>query len=224
MAVYYKDKKVDQSSMIGCIIAYAGQKIPAGWLPCKGQILQSKKADGTPTVYDALYNVIGNAYGTGSEIGSFKLPDLTRRFLEGANGNLNIKVEDGLVNHTHGFTGTSTNSGQRSGHYHTKGTWRITGDTKSGNLGMHRAGASGALKSVAAGSGYKSVDGDGGYYGAIEMDTDQGGWTGSTSDPGTHRHTVTAAGTISTITGSMYNLTSIVQPNALCLQYIIKYK
>ena len=60
------------------------------------------------------------------------------------------------------------------------------------------------------------------------------GWTGSTSDNvdptttttvlGNHYHSVTAKGTISTITGTLYNTTGIVQPKSVCLQYIIKYK
>lgn len=206
------------------VLLYGGTTVPAGWLACEGQVIQSRNADGSASPYDALYQILGTTYGVGPEAGSFKLPDLRSRFVEGANGNINTYIEDGLVDHTHAFTGTSTSTGQRAGHYHTQGTWRITGSTSDGNLGMHRSGASGALKSIAVGSDYKSVSGSGGYYGTVEMDTDKGGWTGSTSDPGTHRHQVTAKGTISTITGTMYNSTSTVQPKALMLRYIIKYK
>lgn len=224
--------------MIGCIIAYAGQKIPQGWLPCKGQILQSKNADGTPTAYDALHNVIGNAYGEGSEVGSFKLPDLTQRFVEGANGNLNIKVEDGIADHSHTFTGsTSAASGIPTGtgyntsgnHTHTRGTWDITMDDTDWFSYYSYTNWSGAtwdgpikITSYNNSTGQPNQGGDG-YYGGRKIDASKN-WSGNTSDPGSHSHSVTASGTISTITGTLYNSTGIVQPKSVCLQYIIKYK
>ncbi len=65
----------------GTIIAYAGEKIPGGWLVADGRPL--RQAD-----YPTLYAAIGAAHGgglneSGVKIGDFNLPDLRGRFLRG---------------------------------------------------------------------------------------------------------------------------------------------
>lgn len=70
-----------------------------------------------------------------------------------------------------------------------------------------------------AGIGQKS-----GYYGSVNLDTNFGGWTGQTSTDGAHSHTATAAGTIAGASNSVYGKSSTVQPKALFLNYIIRYK
>ncbi len=66
----------------GMIIAFAGpvENVPEadGWLLCDGRELDSRQ-------YAELYRAIGNAWGTGSEPGGFRLPDLRGLFLRGVN-------------------------------------------------------------------------------------------------------------------------------------------
>lgn len=113
MSIYYCNKKMDSASTIGAIILYAGVEPPSGWLLCQGQLLQSRNSDGTLTPYDALYQVIGNKYGEGAAIGSFKVPDMSERFAEGSEDSTTLGVSRaaGLPDHYHKFTGTRALTG-----------------------------------------------------------------------------------------------------------------
>lgn len=113
MSIYSQGKRLDGSSTIGSIVLYAGPNIPSGWLKCDGTLYQSRNSDGTLTPYDALYQVIGNKYGEGAQFGSFKVPDMSERFAEGAEGSADIgnKIESGLPDHYHKFTGTRSLTG-----------------------------------------------------------------------------------------------------------------
>lgn len=61
---------------VGEIRGYAGATAPAGWMLCRGQVLNV--AD-----HPALFAVIGNAYG-GDGSTTFALPDSTGRVMRGA--------------------------------------------------------------------------------------------------------------------------------------------
>jgi len=56
---------------IGEIRLFAFPRVPTGWLPCNGQLLQIAQ-------FDVLYAVIGTTYG-GDGVQQFKLPDLQGR-------------------------------------------------------------------------------------------------------------------------------------------------
>ncbi|WP_242343474.1 tail fiber protein [Anaeromyxobacter terrae] len=60
----------------GSIVAFGGpdDKVPAGWLPCRGQHLDAAQ-------YPALFGAIGYTYGGSGN--TFDLPDLGGRFLRG---------------------------------------------------------------------------------------------------------------------------------------------
>lgn len=58
---------------IGAIMPYAGATAPTGYLLCDG-------SEVPVAVFNDLYNVIGNTYGTGINPATFKLPDLRGRF------------------------------------------------------------------------------------------------------------------------------------------------
>jgi microcystin-dependent protein len=62
----------------GTIIPFAGSKIPEGWLLCNGETVSRTK-------YPSLFNAIGTHWG-GTANDEFKLPDLRRRFVRGADG------------------------------------------------------------------------------------------------------------------------------------------
>lgn len=85
------------SSPIGTILAFSGENVPAGFLLCDGRELLIEN-------YQKLYDVIGHLSACQSENeGYFKLPDLTRRFLEGG-PNIGEYKEAGLPNITGSFT------------------------------------------------------------------------------------------------------------------------
>ncbi len=68
---------------VGTVIAFAGEKnnIPAGWLPCEGQVLSNNN-------YPQLFKVLGTIWG-GTGTPNFYLPDLRGLFLRGVAGDSN---------------------------------------------------------------------------------------------------------------------------------------
>lgn len=64
--------------------------------------------------YKTLYDVIGTLYGTGSDANSFRVPDLRKKFVEGASGTtgrqLGNNIEAGVPDHNHTFTGSKVNT------------------------------------------------------------------------------------------------------------------
>jgi microcystin-dependent protein len=75
---------------VGSVNAFAGRKVPPGWLPCDGQAIERGK-------YQSLFGVIGNTYGPGDGSTTFNLPDLRGRTVIG------IGRGDGLADHNLGM-------------------------------------------------------------------------------------------------------------------------
>ena len=85
-------EQVAQWVLIGEVKQYLGATIPDKYLLCNGQ--EIAQAD-----YPELYAVIGSLPVCQSDTdGMFKVPDLTDRVLQGANGNLGTAKEAGLPN------------------------------------------------------------------------------------------------------------------------------
>jgi hypothetical protein len=65
---------------VGSILAFAGSKIPEGWLLCDGSsyLTSGDKSE--------LFSVIGTLYG--GQNGQFKVPDLRQTFVMGANATI----------------------------------------------------------------------------------------------------------------------------------------
>lgn len=58
-------------STVGDIVAYTGENIPAGWLPCDHRMLRRQ-------IYPQLFSVIRTQYGDGDGSNTaFNLPDLS---------------------------------------------------------------------------------------------------------------------------------------------------
>jgi hypothetical protein len=76
----------------GSIIAYTKATAPVGWLVCDGAAVNR-------FIYKALFDVIGETFGSGDGQFTFNLPDYRGAFLRGS----------GTAN---GFTGPATNSSQ----------------------------------------------------------------------------------------------------------------
>jgi microcystin-dependent protein len=68
---------------VGTVIAFAGNKLPSGWLKCDGSIVAKDE-------YPDLFEAIGTLHGTGDSDGQFRLPDYGGRFLRGV-----ARAEDG---------------------------------------------------------------------------------------------------------------------------------
>ena len=88
---------------VGTIVPFAGISAPAGWALCTG-------AEYSRSIYESLYNVIGNRFGTSSNPALlFKVPDFRGRsalgHLAGATGD-NRVTNDGAAN-TVGLVGGS---------------------------------------------------------------------------------------------------------------------
>lgn len=62
----------------GTIIAFAGNTLPKGYLPCDGSKVSR-------TTYKKLFDVIGTTYGAGDGSTTFNLPNLTTKFIQGSN-------------------------------------------------------------------------------------------------------------------------------------------
>ncbi|CAF1183227.1 unnamed protein product [Rotaria sordida] len=61
----------------GTILAFAGATNPNGWLKADGSIVSQQQ-------YPALFQVIGDSYGAGDQVNTFKLPDLRGRVIVGS--------------------------------------------------------------------------------------------------------------------------------------------
>lgn len=81
----------------GTIIAFSGNTLPDGYLPCNGGAISR-------TTYADLFAVIGTTYGSGNGSTTFNLPNLTDRFIQGSNTAGTVKSA-GLPNITGVTTG-----------------------------------------------------------------------------------------------------------------------
>lgn len=100
----------------GTIIMYPSSTPPSGWLICNGQAVSR-------STYALLYSYIGTTYGSGNGSTTFNLPDIrdrmvihqdtsiTRYNALNAKGGVNgvIFTEQNLPDHTHNYSGGSTN-------------------------------------------------------------------------------------------------------------------
>ncbi len=101
----------------GAVLAHAGSSIPDGFLLCNGALISR-------TTYSELFTAIGTLYGAGD--GTFKLPDLRDRFIEGAGTNaLATYLEAGLPNIT-GTTQTSDDLSTNGGAFNVVGPFGTT--------------------------------------------------------------------------------------------------
>lgn len=99
---------------VGTIIAWIGNTLntPEGYLVCDGSEISK-------TDYAELYTVIGDKFGTSSEEGKFKLPNLVDgTYLQG-NMNSGSIIDAGLPSISGKLTGTTDNAGEHT-HTYTK--------------------------------------------------------------------------------------------------------
>ena len=90
----------------GTILPFAGTTVPTGFLLCNGALVSR-------TTYANLYAAIGTKWGKGDGSTTFKLPDLRKRHLEGANTASEVGgyLEAGLPNIRGGVTGYEFSGG-----------------------------------------------------------------------------------------------------------------
>lgn len=105
----------------GTILPFAGTTVPTGFLLCNGALVSR-------TTYATLFAAIGTKWGAGDGKTTFKLPDLRKRHLEGANTTSEVGgyLEAGLPNITGSFISVWSNNpvsgafSRSSGSGHTK--------------------------------------------------------------------------------------------------------
>lgn len=68
-----------------CILPFASQDIPDGWLECNG-------AEISRTTYENLFNKIGEIYGSGDGVNTFNIPDLRGEFIRGFDNTRGVDV------------------------------------------------------------------------------------------------------------------------------------
>lgn len=88
---------------IGTIYAFAGNNIPAGYLPCNGSAISR-------TTYADLFAVIGTTYGSGNGSATFNLPNLIDKFIQGSD-TAGTDKDAGLPNITGTFYITRCDTG-----------------------------------------------------------------------------------------------------------------
>jgi len=72
-----------------CILPFASQDIPDGWLECNG-------AEISRTTYENLFNKIGEIYGIGDGSTTFNIPDLRGEFIRGFDSGRGIDASRSL--------------------------------------------------------------------------------------------------------------------------------
>ena len=164
----FKVNNIDVMCPVGMVSPFAGNTAPSGWLLCSGQAVSR-------TTYSALYNIIGNTYGSGDGVTTFNLPDLRGRIVAG---------EDDMGGNTAGRI-TSANSG-------------ITGTTlgaTGGNENLHQHQHTNTLTNNAVTSGNQSADhSHSGTTGNDNTEHTHSGTTGNDSPDHTHSSSTSPSG------------------------------
>jgi hypothetical protein len=102
---------------VGTVVAFAGERVPPGWLLCDGRALDRE-------AWPELFSVLGTTHGTGvslvgEEVGDFNLPDYRGRFLRGVDMSAAGQISGADVEASRRFparAGTG-NRGNRVGSY-----------------------------------------------------------------------------------------------------------
>lgn len=98
---------LEDQTVKGSVMAYAGSVAPSGWLECDGSAVSR-------TTYANLFTVVGETYGAGDGSTTFNLPDLRGEFIRGwDNGRgidggrtLGSTQQDEFKSHTHSINAT----------------------------------------------------------------------------------------------------------------------
>lgn len=101
----------------GTIIAFAGNNIPSGYLPCNGGAISR-------TTYADLFAVIGTTYGAGDGSTTFNLPNLTDKFIQGSDTAGTVKSA-GLPNIVGGVSVITGGVGGTSGAFFINQSWTV---------------------------------------------------------------------------------------------------
>lgn len=229
MAVFYKDKPITQNFYpIGAVMMWPSTTPPPGFLLCDGSEYSSTEEDGK---YKELYDIIGTTFGVGSAADSFRVPDCRERFVEGISSTKSVgdKFDAKIPVHKHSFTGTAATSTSQGSHTHTRGDMNVTCDSFMWAYGYGNCDSNwqGCMTSAsnynnsAQGLGTASVC----HFGTIQLDASQG-WVGASSQVGNHSHTFTPKGTLDNASAhnSVYGKSTTVQPAAVAMNYVIRYR
>lgn len=82
----------------GMVVPFAGEDVPAGYLPCNATAVGR-------AAFAALFTVIGITYGAGNGTTTFNVPNMTNRSAVGAGGSYMLGTPVGSTTHTHSTPG-----------------------------------------------------------------------------------------------------------------------
>lgn len=115
-------------SLVGSVLAFAGSSAPAGFLLCDGSAVSR-------TTYAALFAVVGSTWGSGDGSTTFNVPDFRGVFLRGLNTSgsgydpsrvLASLQADTLKEHTH--TANHSHTAYQAPHTHSYTDYTVSGD------------------------------------------------------------------------------------------------
>lgn len=196
-------------SFVGIVVPYAGATPPAGWLLCDGSAVNVAE-------YPELFAALGTLYGgTGTQNGTFNLPDMRQRFVLGhtdAGTGSVLGSRGGSIDHSHpvsAHTHTAIGHGHGISNLAVLGVGDHThGPNGGGNFLMTNGPIPGDL--VATGGGYTlgQMNGAGGHSHLLS------GFVGTAAANGD--------GDLATSSAGAGN-TGATNPPFITLNYIIKY-
>ncbi len=162
-----------QAVPIGCVQAYAGDKIPTGWVECNGQEYNKTK-------YPELYKAIGTSWGGSGDM--FRVPDLRGQFLRGVSGTQT--TDPNSEGRTAKYSGG--NSGNQVGSYQDDATALPNKEL------ILKAEKAGSHSHAWGGTGWGAGDKYDSGHGRVDANTPKHRWP--TSQDGEHEHNVRVIG------------------------------
>lgn len=189
---------IDPNNLVGMIAYFPKNETRDNWLICDGSTF-------TTTTYPSLYTYLG---------GTNVLPDLRDRFIRSWDGSSTSsgkaildKNSASVGQHTHELSSGTIACAGAGGHSHSKGSMRIQGSIVTPNDDEPLTNADGTtnsgclkLKDKSSYGGQGTSSGAG--YRTISLDTNLGGWTGSTSTENNHTHTISLSGSTAQNSGN----------------------
>lgn len=185
---------------IGAIQMWGSDTAPDRWLICDGRAVSR-------TTYQALFAIIGTAYGAGDGLTTFNIPELRQRFAMGkaASGTgATLGSTGGAIDHTHSFSGGTT--GANGGF-----------STSTGSGGGHTHTVSGTTSNDTTTPQQRDVNLDGSFS-STPCEPHVHDFSGTTSSDGSHTHSISVGDHTHSL-GS--GATAAANPPYLVVNYIV---
>ena len=213
MATKGKDY-VDPDNLVGMIAYFPKNETRDNWLWCNGGTYSA-------TTYPKLAEYLSNVPFS---LTAGRLPNLSNHFIrswDGTSGSssstgIGKTRPDSLKIHTHSVEG-NVSTGSAGAHTHDKGTLRVHGSIETPNDDEPLTNADstinkGALRLTKISKKGGKATGSGKGYRGIDIDTNWGGFEGSTASAGAHSHS---------LSGSAFNISNAGEDTETYPKHII---